>query len=374
MTKRIAFLVDSMAGGGAERVTLNLANEYCKQGYDVDLVLAHKQGPYLQNVDKDIRIVDLNVSRFWTYILPMVRYFRHEKPDVMLSATTILNLIAILTKLVSFSKTHLVISEHINIISFAKNGGLQRAKIVQVLMRWLYPRANNIVAVSGGAADGISEFSDIPRDKITTIYNGVIDQHKLDLAQQPLNHPWFDEKRQLPVIVAVGRLQRQKNYEMLLGAFAELLQQSKANLLILGEGELREDLEKLAKKLGIEEYLSLHGFDENPFKYLANADLFVLSSLYEGLPTVLIEALACGCPVVSTNCPSGPEEILNNGEFGRLTPVGNQHLFAKAMIQTLQEQNIDKQRLMDHGRHFNIDNAVVEYAKVLGINRQELSR
>ena len=375
MAKRIAFFVDSMDGGGAERVMLNLANEYIKQGYEVDLVLARKQGDYLSDVDSGIRIIDLATTRFWTYFLPLIRYFKSVKPDVMLSATTILNLLAIMTKFLSRANTHLVVSEHIDIVSFANTGALQRSNILKKLIAFLYPKADQIVAVSNGAAKSLSEFSGVPISKIKAIYNGVIDQHKLDLSHEKLDHPWFGASQvDEPVIVAVGRLQAQKDYPMLLKAFALVCEQRKAKLIILGEGELREELKNLAQDLNISENLSLHGFESNPFKFFASADVFALSSQYEGLPTVLIEALACGCPVVSTNCPSGPEEILEHGKYGTLVSVGNHRDFADALLAVLQlrdesPQMMEKRKrdLMDHGQQFNVDNAFSEYSRVLGL-------
>ena len=375
MAKRLAFFVDSLAGGGAERVMLNLANEYVKHGYDVDLLLARKQGDYLNDVDSDIRVIDLAVTRFWTYFFPLVRYFKSEKPDVMLSATTILNLLAIMTKGLSRSSAHLVVSEHIDIMSFAKKGALQRPKLVKRLIALLYPKADQIVAVSNGAAQSLSEFSGVPLAKIKAVYNGVIDQRKLELAKEELSHPWFGASQaDTPVIVAVGRLQAQKDYPMMLRSFALLLEHRQARLVILGEGELRKDLEYLASELNISEYVSLHGFESNPFKFFANANVFALSSQYEGLPTVLIEALACGCPVVSTNCPSGPEEILEKGEFGSLVNVGDERGFADALLSVLILQDESpkvleqhKRDIMAHGKQFNVDNAFYEYSKVLGL-------
>ncbi len=375
MVKRLAFFVDSLDGGGAERVMLNLANEYVKHGYKVDLVLARKQGDYLRDVDSGIRIIDLEATRFWTYFLPLIKYFRSEKPDVMLSATTILNLLAIMTKGLSRAKTHLVVSEHIDILSFANTGALQRSSVVKRFIGFLYPKADQIVAVSNGAAQSLSEFSGVPITKIKAIYNGVIDQHKIDLAKEKNDHPWFGPSQaDEPVIVAVGRLQAQKDYPMLLKSFALVCEQRKAKLIILGEGELREELQNLAHELNISEHLSLHGFESNPFKFFANADVFALSSQYEGLPTVLIEALACGCPVVSTNCPSGPEEILEQGKFGALVKVGDERGFADALLAVLKlreesPQAIEKRQfdLMSHGQQFNVDNAFNEYSKVLGL-------
>lgn len=375
-TKKIALLLDSLAGGGAERVMLNLANKYAEQGYKVDLVLAQKRGEYLDDVDERIRIVDLAASRFWEYFKPMVQYFKNEQPDVMLSATTILNLLAIITRKLSFSNARLVVSEHIDITSFAERGALQKPTIVKRLIKYLYPYADQVVAVSEGAAQSLSNFSGLPVAKVKAIYNGVVDQHKLDLASAGLTHEWFGSQQlEAPVIVAVGRLQPQKDFPMLINAFAKLRQKMPARLIILGEGELRDELQKQAQDLGVDEDLSLHGFEDNPFKFLANANVFALSSLYEGLPTVLIEAMACGCPVVSTKCPSGPEEILENGKYGTLVDVSDEQAFADALYGVLSQQKefpdqtVElKQQLITHAQNFNVDKAFSAYSKVLGLH------
>ena len=372
--QKISFFIDSLAGGGAERVMLNLANHYAGQGYSVDIVLAHKRGEYLNDVDERVRLIDLNVSRFWQYFVPLIRYFRQERPVVMLSATTILNLLAILTKKLAMVDTRLVVSEHIDIQSFAERGALQKPKIVKRLIRFIYPQADQIVAVSKGAANSLASFANLPVEIIKPIYNGVIDQHKLDLAMQPIDHPWFGEaeQRDFPVILGVGRLQDQKNFAMLLRAFAKLRKKMPARLIILGEGELRHTLQQQAEKLKIDSDVSLHGFADNPFKYLKNANVFALSSFYEGLPTVLIEALACGCPVVSTDCPSGPNEILENGRYGALVPVDNDEAFANALLTALTQElgsseahQSYKKGLQDYAKKFGVDQAFAAYSEVL---------
>jgi len=376
LNKRLAFFVDSMAGGGAERVMLNLANEYVKHGYEVDLVLARKEGEYLSDVDQKIRIVDINAKRFWNYFLPLIRYFRNEKPAVMLTATTIINIIAILSRKLAGSSSRLVVSEHIDIVSIAQSGALQRKNLVKRLIAYCYPKADAIVAVSTGAALSLKNFSGLSEEKITTIYNGVIDQQKLNLSEQQVDHPWFGvQQNKEPVIVSVGRLQAQKDYPTLLKAFAELLKNQSSKLLILGEGELRSELEELASQLQISEAVSFHGFESNPFKYLANADAFVLSSQFEGLPTVLIEALACGCPVVSTRCPSGPEEILENGKYGKLVDVEDHAALAGALYDTLnfepELKKDERQKRIEHGRKFDVETAFFAYSEVLGLNSSD---
>ena len=374
--KRISFFIDSLAGGGAERVMLNLANRYALQGYAVDIVLAHKRGEYLSDVDERVRLIDLKVSRFWQYFFPLIRYFRNEQPDVMLSATTILNLLAIMTRKMTLVKTRLVVSEHIDIVSFAERGALQRPKIVRQLLRFIYPLADQVVAVSKGAANSLATFANLPLATIKPIYNGVIDQHKLDLANEPIDHPWIGESKEkgIPVVLGVGRLQDQKNFPMLLRAFAMLREKTPARLIILGEGELRDSLQQQAENLKIDQDVSLHGFEDNPFKYLKNANVFALSSFYEGLPTVLIEALACGCPVVSTDCPSGPNEILENGRYGALVKVDDDKEFADALYKALvkeqsssEEHQQHKKNLVEYAEKFGVEQAFAAYLSLIHI-------
>jgi len=371
---RVAFFVSTMEGGGAERVMLNLVNHYAEQGYKVDLLLAKKIGPYLDEVSSKVRIVDLNVDRAWQYIAPLVRYFRSEKPEVMLVATTILNVIALFTKRLSFSRTRVVVSEHIDIVSFAETGLLQRSKLVRWGVRMFYPQANNVVAVSEGAADRLSEFSGLKRTDISTVYNGVVDDEKLALSRVPVDNELLNNK-DIKVLLAVGRLQPQKDYANLLHSFGLLLEKYRSvsseplpHLMVLGEGELRPELESLADELGIRQNLSMPGFVDNPFQYLANTDVFILSSEFEGLPTVLIEALACGCSVVSTDCPSGPDEILKSGQFGRLVPIKDSQALADSLFKTLTEGDVcSQEERLARGLSFNVDAAVEKYSRVLGL-------
>jgi glycosyltransferase involved in cell wall biosynthesis len=204
-------------------------------------------------------------------------------------------------------------------------------------MRHLYPWTNGVVVVSQGVRDDMVQVTGVPRRHITVIYNpSVVGAEIQEKANEPLDHPWF-EPGQPPVLVAVGRLQQQKDYPMLLQAFAQVRRSQPARLLILGEGRERPMLEALIKELNLEDDVGLPGFVMNPYAYIARASLFVLSSRWEGLPTVLIEALCCGTPAVSTDCPSGPREILRKGKYGTLTPVGDAAAFAQAIAAALEK-------------------------------------
>jgi len=369
--QRIAFFISSMEGGGAERVILNLVNYYAQQGYQVDLLLANSTGVYLNEVSSDVRIIDLKVKRFWHYFFPIASYLRKEKPEAILVATTILNLITLVASRMAFTRTKVVVSEHSDLVAFADIGLLRRANLLKSAIRFIYPLADNIVAVSNGVADSLVQFSGIKRSSIEVVYNGVMDENKIKLSKKSLNHPLFNDDNQ--ILIAVGRLQKGKGYSYLLEAFSKFLDQSpnpkkQLKLVVLGEGELRAELEAQMDELDIAEHCYFPGFVDNPFQYLANSDVFVLPSEFEGLPTVLIEALACGCSVISTDCPSGPDEILQSGKYGRLVPIKDSESLANSLLETLVKGDVcSKRQRQERGMYFSVDAAVENYSRVLGL-------
>ena len=219
------------------------------------------------------------------------------------------------------------------------------------------------MAVSHGVGDSLAELADIPRERITTIYNPTVTPDLHAGARVPLDHPWFRPDAP-PVVPGAGRLVPPKDFPTLLRAFARVRAQRPARLVILGEGKRRGELETLAATLGITADTAMPGFVENPYPYMARAAVFVLSSVREGLPNVLIEALACGCPVVSTDCPSGPAEVLDGERYGRLVPTGDDAALARALCATL-EKAPPRERLIERGRFFSVDRAVEQYERLL---------
>jgi glycosyltransferase involved in cell wall biosynthesis len=232
------------------------------------------------------------------------------------------------------------------------------------LARWFYPWADAIVTVSQGSADDLVRLG-LSSERIRVIYNPVVTPELFEKAKEPLEHDWF-EPGSPPVILGVGRLEKQKDFPTLIRAFAQVRQQRPARLMILGEGQDRPALEALVQELGIEEDVALPGFVANPFAYMARAGVFVLSSLFEGLPTVLIEAIAVGTKVVSTDCESGPAEILENGLYGKLVPVGDSKGIAEAILSTLEEPaNSEAQQRKT--AEFSLEKAVAQYRQVLHV-------
>lgn len=361
--QHVAIYLPSLRGGGAERVMTTLANAFAERGLTVDLVLAGAEGPYLKELSSRVRVVDLKAGRVTRSLPGLVAYLRRERPQAMLTALNHANVIAILARFLARVPTRLVVSERNTLTEEATRNQGMAARAVFLLMRWLYPHADGIIAVSDGAAEVLSRFASIPRQRITTVYNPydlLTIQQRASLA---LDHPWFSPGAP-PVVLGIGRLTAQKDFASLISAFAQLRTQRSAKLMILGEGELRSDLQALADSLGLgTENFCLHGFVDNPFAYLARCGVFVLSSRWEGLPNVLIQALGCGAPVVSTNCPSGPAEILGNGQWGRLVPVGDVNALAHAMTSTLDEsQHPD---VIRRAGDFGVERSVEGYLEVL---------
>lgn len=316
-------------------MVLTLASGFAGRGHEVGLVLAKAEGPYLAEVPSSVRVVDLGSSRTLTSLPALVRYLRRERPEAMLSAMGRANVVALWARRLAGAKaTRLVISEH-NTLSFAtKNTTVWRQKLMPWLAHRFYPWADGIVAVSNGVAGDLSRTARLPRECISTIHNPVVTPELLEKSEAPLDHPWF-APGEPPTILGVGRMMAQKDFPNLIRAFARVRAVRPARLLILGEGEERPRLEALARRLVVEEDVCMPGFVDNPFPHMRRASVFVLSSAWEGMPTVLIEAMACGCPLVSTDCPSGPKEILDGGERGVIVPVGDDEALAEGILATL---------------------------------------
>lgn len=368
MSGRIAVFLPSLHGGGAERVMVTLANGFAARGYRVDLVLAAAQGPYLQDVSPQVRIVDLAAGRVIKALWPLARYLRRERPVALLSAMNHANVVAVLAHRLARVPCRLVVSEHTNLSTeVARVQGLA-ARAVYALVPRLYPKADAVVAVSRDAAQDLERFAHLPAGSVQAIYNPFDLDRIGRLAAEAPPHPWLQAGESRPVVVAVGRLNEAKDFPTLLRAFAAMRGRHRARLMILGEGELRPELEALAQSLGLgADDVQMPGFVRNPFAYLARAALFVLSSRWEGLPGVLVEAMACGVPVVSTDCPSGPREILEGGRWGRLVPVGDVAALAQAMEEVL---TTPRQALPDvrmRARDFDQARAIDAYLQVLGL-------
>lgn len=367
--QKLALFLPSLRGGGAERVMVTLANALAERGHATDLVLATAEGPYLKDVSDQVRVVDLHAGRVSKALLPLARYLRRERPRAMLSAMNHANVVAIAARMLARVPCRLVVSEHNTISVEAARAQGAVAKTVYALVPWAYRRADAIVAVSREAAADLERFARLPAGSVQAIYNPFDLDRIRRLAAEPLDHPWF-APGQPPVVLAIGRLTEQKDFPSLIRAFAAIRSHRPARLLILGEGELRGELEALVRTCGLTaDDVQMPGFVANPFAYLARAALFVLSSRWEGFGNVLIEAMACGTPVVSTDCPSGPREILENGRWGRLVPVGDVEALADAMVATLDEKTHPDVKV--RAADFGVERAAKAYVDVMLANHGE---
>ena len=359
----IAVFVPSLEGGGAERVMVSLANLVAERHHAVTLITAKTiDGAYTSLVSKSVRIHALRTGTMWRTVRPLAQYLTQEQPDALIATLAEANMVALLARRLARVPSRTVIREaNTPTLAFLRSPKIKK-RITGKLIPKIYPFADAIVAVSTGVLDDLRRLLPSAQDKISLIYNPVLTPDLSTLAQEPLSHPWFQPKERA-IVLAAGRLTHEKDHSTLVQAFARVRQKIPARLVILGEGAERANLLKQAHTLGVAEDFDLPGFDPNPFKYMARSDVFVLSSRYEGLPNVLIQAMACGCPVVSTNCPSGPEDILDGGKYGELVPVGDVEAIASAIERVLRGER--KPVPPEWIATFEQERVVSQYLKVL---------
>ena len=360
--KPLAILISSMHGGGAQRVTLHLARGLAECGYPVDLVMARAEGAYLAEVPETVRVVDLKASRVLTSLPALFRYLRRERPEAMLSAMNYVNIAALWARRLAGIPTRLIVSEHSTLSASSNHASSVRERMMPHFVRRFYPWADGIISVSHGSADDLARITGLPPERIKVIYNPVITPEVRIKAQCSTDHPWF-KAGQMPVLLAIGRLSPEKDFRSLILAFAQVRKARAVRLLILGEGNERPALEVLVRQLGLEQDVSLPGFVQNPYALMACASAFVLSSRWEALPTVLIEALYCGAPLIATDCPSWPKEILANGKYGELVPPGDVAALAQAISSTLEKEV--KSLPPESWKSFELETVVKQYVEVL---------
>lgn len=359
----IAILLPDLRGGGAERVAVNLANVYIERGFSVDIVVMSAIGEFMPLARPEIHIVDLKVKRMRSVLLPLMRYLRSRQPSVLLACMWPLTIIALLARRMACVPTRVIVAEHTTWSVAEINAFPFQRWLLRTTMRLFFPWANGVTAVSRGAAIDLARISGLDPGRIAAIYNPVVGNN-LHANAHADGHPerWWKggHKR----VLGVGTLKTIKDYPTLLRAFAMLRKSTDARLLILGDGEERSSLEDTCRELGIEEFVDMPGFASDPFPYYAHADLHVLSSTGEGFGNVIVEALEQGTPVVSTDCLSGPREILCDGKYGRLVPVGDATALAMAMRDTLGEAS-DPEALKARASDFAVDKIADEYVDVL---------
>lgn len=363
----IAIHLPDLRGGGAERVMVNLANEFVERGHDVEFALSRAEGHHLENTSGNVSIHDLNARKVPGYtalgaLRPLKQYLERRQPDVLLTGIARANIVALLAHRLANTDCRIVVTEHNTLSRWLRDEGGLRMRAVPYMIRITYPWADEIIAVSDGVADDLAQVTGLDPSAITTIYNPVVTKELYKKADAPSPHPWFDDE--IPVILGAGSLTTQKDFPTLVRAFARICEKREAKLVITGKGPEKERLQSLIERLDLDNKAMLAGFVDNPYAYISNASVFVLSSMYEGLPTVLIEALACGTPVVSTDCPSGPREILNDGKLGPLVPVGDVHKLSKSICEVI-DHKPDKAKLKERAKDFEPHNIADTYTDVI---------
>jgi len=362
---RIAIFVSTSGHSGVDRAMQHLIPALARRGYAVDLLKVRRHGPNLTEVPEGVRIVDLGSRHTYTCLPAIVRYLRRERPAAMLADKDRVNRTALLARTLARVPTRLVLSSGTTIsIDLAHRGAFERW-LQRTSMGRLYPFADQVIVTSHGVADDMADYTGLAREHIEVVPSPVVPDELLHTTQPRPEHPWFHDHGP-PIVLSVGELGQRKGYDVLLRAFALLHDQRPARLLILGRGKLKAELERLATELGITDAVDFAGFQSNPFAFMAHADLFAFTSRWEGLGFVLIEALAMGTPVVSTDCPSGPREILADGQYGELVPVDDHQAMARAMAKRLGTP-ADPEHLRQAAMPYTIENSTDCYLRVLGL-------
>ncbi len=362
-TPRIAVFISFSGDGGVERMVTNLAAALVAAGYPVDMVLVRAEGGHVGSIPQGVRLVNLGARHTLTSLPGLIRYLRANRPAVLLAAKDRAIKVAVLARSLARVPTRIVGRLGTTLSAALEGRSWLKRQVWYASMRAFYRWADAIVAVSGGVAKDVLNITGLPRERMHIIRNPVVSPQMLDLARERSTHPWLSERRGV-VILGVGRLTRQKDFSTLIRAFARLRRERPCRLIVLGEGRDRAKLESLVKQLGVAADVSLPGFAPNPYSYMARCDLFVLSSAWEGSPNTLTEALALGVPVVATDCPSGPREILQDGRYGKLVPVGDVAALTQAMRATLDDPP-PPARLKEAVREYTVEASTRNYLSVM---------
>jgi glycosyltransferase involved in cell wall biosynthesis len=365
---KIAFYLPEFADGGVERTSLIKAKRLVELGHEVDIVSYNVGVGFTGNMPAGVRFIDLKSRRTLTSLPGLARYLRRTAPDAVIAAHYYANVMAVVAReLAGRRDTRLILTERTALRTLMSLEPKHISEKHLRAMRLSYHRATAVVANSRASADELAALLRWPAERIKVIYNPTYDPAILDQAREPVDCPWLADTTR-PVLVAVGRLTYQKDFATLLTAFRQVRDARACRLIILGKGPDQEILEQLAQDLGIADDVWFAGFTTNPYRYMSRANAFVLSSRYEGLPNVLIEAQALGVPIISTNCATGPDEILLGGRAGRLTPVGDAPALALGILQVLEHPEVAARYVAEGRRQlerFTPEICVAQYLNLL---------
>lgn len=334
-SRRIAIFVSTSGHSGVDRAIKNLVPALVERGYSVDLLKVRRHGPHFEFSHPNYRVVDLGTRHTYLAVATIARYLREFRPAVMFSDKDRVNRTALLAAWIARCGTRLVFSVGTTVSIDLTHRGMLERWIQRLSMRYLYPRAFKVIVSSEGVADDMSRYTGLRRSLIHAVPRPIIPDEQLRRTFSGIDHPWFAHGEP-PVILGVGELSDRKAFDILLRAFARLRQRRPCRLMILGKGMRREQLQALATELGVTDDFQLPGFVSDPYAYMAHASVFAMTSRWEGLPLALVEAMAMGTPVVSTDCPSGAAEALAGGRHGPLVPVDDIEGIADALESALQ--------------------------------------
>ena len=362
---RICVFMHRFDDGGAEKVTIRLLNELRQRGHAVTLAVRYDEGPAKENLSPEIRVLDMalpktgKVKKNLLNIRYLARLMDSGDYDVMVAILSDMSQVAALTKWFSRARLPLVSVLH----STLSVEEMSFRKIRNRLARFFDRQYDKVIAVSDAVRKDYVNYSGTRPDKVVTVYNPIVDEAMFAKAKEKPDHPWLAEDRNFKTLLLAGRLSYAKNHPLMLRTLKRLRENGDYRLILLGEGELRQELTELTKQMELEPWVDFHGYVKNPYGYMAHADCVVLSSRYEGLPTVLVEALACGSRIVSTDCPSGPAEILQ-GKSGRLVPVEDEEALAQGIRAAL-ESEPDRELLRRRAMDFTVEKATADFEKEL---------
>jgi glycosyltransferase involved in cell wall biosynthesis len=362
---RLAVLLNISGAGGVESQMYRLVQKFVELGVDVDFLIVLRNGQSLPSFDHPrLRVLDLGVRSTRLALPSLVRYLRTEQPRTLLVCKDRATRVAVLARRLAGTSTKIVgqLNTYLSAALSRKTPLVRWFRLAP--MPFIYAHVDQVIAVAEGVAEDTLKITGLPPERVMVIRNPVVSQRLYDMSREPIAHPWFNDNGP-PIILGAGRLTPQKDFATLIRAFAQVRAHKDCRLVILGEGRLRSELEKLAQDLNIAEAVAFPGFANNPYAYMARASLFVLSSAWEGSPNVLTEAVALGTPVVATDCPSGPRELLQDGRYGPLVPVGDVNKLAEAMLETLQHP-LPPETIREAATEYTVDNSARRYLEVLG--------
>lgn len=358
----LAIVIGSLRMGGAERAAVHLANEFSSRGIRTDVVMVNAEGEFIADLRKEVRIVDLHAKRTRKAGKAFANYLKEAQPEIIIAIQTHVQLMVLMTLHRHRSRVPVILNEQ-SVFSVNVPASGIRNLLLRLLVKKYFPLAAAVAAVSTASAMDFTNCFPELNGRVDVIFNPVL-PNGLPAFDCPVPvHPFFNNT-EVPVVIAAGRLTPGKDFSTLIRAFAFVRNQKEARLIILGEGEERKQLEELSEELQMKEDISLPGFISNPMSMMNYASVFVLSSKYEGLPFVLVEAMAAGCQVVSTDCPGGAAEILQDGKYGKLVPVGNAEKMAEAIVQALKNP-ADRALLRQRASEFTAAKAVNHYLDLI---------